>query len=146
MQIPLSTFEKKFLSLYFLIFSIIPLHATEMVFDRGIASINIEFANTLNLRKQGLMKRAKLNQDSGLLFIWPEKEQQCMWMKDTSIPLSLAFLKDDGMILEIFYLEPFSKSSVCSSNEVRFALEVNRGWFRENNVNIGSRLEMKTND
>ena len=83
------------------------------------------------------MKRAKLNQDSGMLFIWPEKEQQCMWMKATSIPLSLAFLKDDGMILEIFYLEPFSKSSVCSSNEVRFALEVNRGWFRKNNVNIG---------
>ena len=76
----------------------------------------------------------------------PEKEQQCMWMKDTSIPLSLAFLKDDGMILEIFYLEPFSMSSVCSSNEVRFALEVNRGWFKKNNVNIGSRLEMKTND
>ena len=110
MQIPLSTFEKKFLSLYFLIFSITPLHATEMVFDRGIASINIEFANTLNLRKQGLMKRAKLNQDSGMLFIWPEKEQQCMWMKDTSIPLSLAFLKDDGMILEIFNLEPFYKA------------------------------------
>ena len=125
-----------------LIFSIIPLHATEMVFDRGIASINIEFANTLNLRKQGLMKRAKLNQDSGMLFIWPEKEQQCMWMKDTSIPLSLAYLDENFSIREIYNLEPFSLESQCSkSKKIKYALEMNQGWFKKNNVTIFSKLK-----
>ena len=71
------------------------------------------------------------------IFIWDKKEIQCIWMKNTSIPLSIAFIKEEGVISDIYNLYPFSTLSVCSTDKVKYALEVNRGWFKENEITRG---------
>ena len=100
----------------------------------------MEIANNYSKRKKGLMYRDNIEKDFGMLFVWDEEEIQCMWMKNTSIPLSVAFIKKDGEILDIFDLYPFSTLSVCSTDKVKYALEVNRGWFEEKAINRGDTL------
>ena len=100
----------------------------------------MEIANNYSKRKKGLMYRDKIEKDFGMLFVWDEEEIQCMWMKNTSIPLSVAFIKKEGEILDIFDLYPFSTLSVCSTDKVKYALEVNRGWFEEKAINRGDTL------
>jgi len=100
----------------------------------------MEIANSYSKRKKGLMYRDKIEKDFGMLFVWDEEEIQCMWMKNTSIPLSVAFIKKEGEILDIFDLYPFSTLSVCSTDKVKYALEVNRGWFEEKAINRGDTL------
>jgi len=100
----------------------------------------MEIANSYSKRKKGLMYRDNIEKDFGMLFVWDEEEIQCMWMKNTSIPLSVAFIKKEGEILDIFDLYPFSTLSVCSTDKVKYALEVNRGWFEEKAINRGDTL------
>ena len=100
----------------------------------------MEIANNYSKRKKGLMYRDNIEKDFGMLFVWDEEEIQCMWMKNTSIPLSVAFIKKEGEILDIFDLYPFSTLSVCSTDKVKYALEVNRGWFQEKAINRGDTL------
>ena len=100
----------------------------------------MEIANNYSKRKKGLMYRDNIEKDFGMLFVWDEEEIQCMWMKNTSIPLSVAFIKKEGEILDIFDLYPFSTLSVCSTDKVKYALEVNRGWFEEKAINSGDTL------
>ena len=100
----------------------------------------MEIANNYSKRKKGLMYRDNIEKDFGMLFVWDEEEIQCMWMKNTSIPLSVAFIKKEGEILNIFDLYPFSTLSVCSTDKVKYALEVNRGWFEEKAINRGDTL------
>ena len=100
----------------------------------------MEIANNYSKRKKGLMYRDNIEKDFGMLFVWDEEEIQCMWMKNTSIPLSVAFIKKEGEILDIFDLYPFSTLSVCSTEKVKYALEVNRGWFEEKAINRGDTL------
>tara|TARA_Y100001970_G_scaffold165087_1_gene201697 strand:+ start:3109 stop:3546 length:438 start_codon:yes stop_codon:yes gene_type:complete len=100
----------------------------------------MEIANNYSKRKKGLMYRDNIEKDFGMLFVWDEEEIQCMWMKNTSIPLSVAFIKKEGEILDIFDLYPFSTLSVCSTDKVKYALEVNRGWFEEKAINRGDTL------
>ena len=83
------------------------------------------------------MYRDNIDKDFGMLFIWDKKEIQCMWMKNTSIPLSIAFIKEEGVISDIYNLYPFSTLSVCSTDKVKYALEVNRDWFKRNEINRG---------
>ena len=103
---------------------------------------DIEIANTFEKRKNGLMNRAELLPNAGMFFIWDKKKIQCMWMKNTSLELNIAFISNQGEILEIFDMIPFSVESICSSRRVKYALEVNKNWFKENNINVGDRLNL----
>ena len=89
------------------------------------------------------MFRKSISKNYGMFFIWDYKRQQCMWMKNTSLSLSVAYISNKGEILEIYDLAPFSKKSVCSKNSVKYALEVNKDWFEKNNINIGDVINIK---
>ena len=88
-------------------------------------------------RIQGLMNVHELGKDSGMLFRWPTPDIRSFWMKDTSLPLDIAYISEKGDILSIETLEPFSLKSVVSPKPASCALEVNRGWFDNNGVEVG---------
>ena len=100
-------------------------------------SLEVEIANTPELRTQGLMKRNKLSGNSGMLFIFPKDSRPAFWMKNTSLPLSLAFIASNGTIRQIEKLTPYSLEPVQSSRSIRYALEVNQGWFTERGIAPG---------
>jgi hypothetical protein len=86
------------------------------------------------------MNREELPADRGMLFVFPGSDYRSFWMKDTSIALSVAYIREDGMITGIYELEPFSLESVDSAAPVKYALEVNRGTFRRLGVGPGDRV------
>ena len=104
----------------------------------------IEIVSKYEDRKKGLMFRNSIPKNYGMFFIWEHQKKQCMWMKDTFIPLDVAYINNKGEILEIYDMVPLSKKSVCSRNYAKFALEVNRGWFKDNNIDIGDVIDIKT--
>ncbi len=122
-------FVKKLLSFSLILFSAISFAALEMSFEGKNAKLNLIISNTDAARRRGLMNQAHLEENAGMLFIWPSSKKQCMWMKNTSLPLSVAYLSSDGRILEIYDMVPFSEDSVCSMQNVRMAVEVNQGWY-----------------
>ena len=78
-----------------------------------------------------------------MLFVWPEVSQKCMWMKNTKIPLSIAFVDQNFLVREIKNLRPMNTDSICSnSKSIKYALEVNEGWFKKNNIKVFHRLEI----
>jgi uncharacterized membrane protein (UPF0127 family) len=79
-----------------------------------------------------------LGQDQGMLFIYAEEQYQNFWMKDTVIPLDLAFIREDGKILEIYQMVPYDKTVIRSRNKVKYVLEVNQGWFEEHFIRVGA--------
>jgi hypothetical protein len=104
----------------------------------GSAELTAEVAGTQQEREKGLMRRSSLGDGEGMLFVYENPQQVAFYMKDTFIPLSCAFIDTDGAILEIHDLEPLDETPVVSaSSEVRFVLEVNRGWFARNRVTPG---------
>ena len=105
---------------------------------RGKA-LTVETALDEPSRQRGLMFREKkeLPEDRGMLFIWPSAVKQSFWMRNTSIPLSIAFLDEDGKILQVEDLRPHDERYTRSKDEVRYALEVNRGWFAKNGLKAG---------
>jgi uncharacterized membrane protein (UPF0127 family) len=106
----------------------------------GEHRIQVYVARSDEERAQGLMYRRDLPQDEGMLFMCDEREVQNFWMKDTSLPLSIAFLEEDGTILRIADLEPHDLEGESSGHPVRFVLEVNQGWFAERGIVPGMRL------
>tara|TARA_R110001583_G_scaffold38874_3_gene125183 strand:+ start:1024 stop:1395 length:372 start_codon:yes stop_codon:yes gene_type:complete len=103
-------------------------------------NLHIELANTPLKRSLGLMYRKKLDPNMGMLFIFPENNKKSFWMKDTHIPLSIAYINEDGVILNIEDMDPFSLDSVLSMGPCRYALEVNRGWFKKNGIQAGDQI------
>tara|TARA_Y100000591_G_scaffold309786_1_gene311473 strand:- start:28 stop:477 length:450 start_codon:yes stop_codon:yes gene_type:complete len=103
----------------------------------------IEIVSKYEDRKKGLMYRRSIPNNYGMLFVWPYEGQQCMWMKNTYVPLSVAYMDIRGKIIEIYDMVPFSKDSVCSTKAAKYALEVNFGWFEEKDINIGDSIEVK---
>ena len=103
----------------------------------------IEIVSKYEDRKKGLMYRTSIPNNYGMLFVWPYEGQQCMWMKNTYVPLSVAYMDIRGKIIEIYDMVPFSKDSVCSTKAAKYALEVNSGWFEEKGINIGDSIEVK---
>ena len=91
----------------------------------------------------GLMFRESLDQNSGMLFIFDEVAEQSFHMTETRIPLDIAFITEEGIIESIKELEPFDENPVYSEGEVLCALEVNRGWFAENNVEVGDEIDIE---
>ena len=131
---------KKFLSLVFIAFSVLSFADIEATFESKSAKLNLIVSNTDISRRKGLMNQTALEKDSGMIFIWSSSKKQCMWMKDTSLPLSVAYLSTDGMILEIYDMVPLSEKSVCSLKKARMAVEVNQGWFKTNQITVGDTI------
>lgn len=104
----------------------------------------IEVVSTLEDRNTGLMHRKSLPDDGGMIFVWDRKKIQCMWMKNTLIPLSVAYISDTGEIIDIYDMVPLSKISVCSKEPALYALEVNQGWFDKNDLRSGDFINIKT--
>ena len=103
---------------------------------------NIEVASNPNDRRKGLMYRKSLSEDHGMFFVWEYRKRQCMWMRNTYIPLNVAYIDTKGKILEIYEMLPLSEDSICSKKRVKYALEVNLDWFKRNNVNVGDQMDI----
>jgi uncharacterized membrane protein (UPF0127 family) len=108
--------------------------------NAGMHLIRAEVVSEPGTRAQGLMYRKSMPQNAGMLFIFDEAEVHCMWMKNTLIPLSVAFIDDRGAIVNIADMDPQTEASHCAAQPVRYALEMNRGWFGARGVKPGSRL------
>ena len=108
--------------------------------NAGMHLIRAEVVSDPGTRAQGLMYRKSMAQNAGMLFIFDEAAVHCMWMKNTLIPLSVAFIDDRGAIVNIADMEPQTEASHCAAQPVRYALEMNRGWFAARGVKPGSRL------
>jgi uncharacterized membrane protein (UPF0127 family) len=108
--------------------------------NAGMHLIRAEVAAEFGTRMRGLMYRSSMPQNAGMLFIFDEATQHCMWMKNTLIPLSVAFIDDKGAITNIADMEPHSEQSHCATTPARYALEMNRGWFAARGIKPGSRI------
>lgn len=106
----------------------------------GIHNINAEVAQTNDQRGIGLMFRQAMPPNDGMLFVFDEPGTQCFWMKNTFIPLSTAFVADDGSIVNIADMQPKSLDSHCSDKPVRYVLEMNQGWFAKRGIKPGAKL------
>lgn len=106
----------------------------------GDTRIDLEIAVTPEARMTGLMFRDSLEENSGMLFIFPEKKVLSFWMRNTYIPLDIAFIDDSGRIIKIASMRPLDETSVGSGEPVRYALEVNKGFFRRNSISEGERV------
>ena len=102
--------------------------------------LNLEIARTPAEHEVGLMFRSTMPASDGMLFIFEQPGQQCFWMRNTLIPLSVAFIGDDGSVVNIDDMKPQTLDSHCSAKPVRFVLEMNEGWFAKRGIKAGSRL------
>jgi uncharacterized membrane protein (UPF0127 family) len=106
----------------------------------GMHLIRAEVAADFSTRARGLMDRKALGPNAGMLFIFDAPSRQCMWMKNTYIPLSVAFLDAQGAIINIADMTPHSEESHCSARDSLYALEMTRGWFAERGIKAGMKL------
>jgi len=106
----------------------------------GIYRIRAEVANTYESRAQGLMHRKSLAANTGMLFVFDQSAQHCMWMRNTLIPLSVAFLDEQGRIINIEEMSPQTEDNHCASKPARFALEMSAGWFKSRGFGRGTPL------
>ncbi len=109
--------------------------------NAGMHVIQAEVAATDAERQQGLMFREKMANNDGMLFIFPRPNGVCMWMKNTLLPLSVAFIDDSGTIVNIEDMKPQTTESHCAVKDVRFALEMNLGWFKQKGFKAGSHID-----
>lgn len=117
-----------------------PQRLPTITLNAGIHNIRAEVARTDQQMAVGLMHRAELPSNDGMLFAYESAATRCFWMKNTLIPLSIAFIGDDGTISSIADMEPKTLDSHCSEQPVRFALEMNQGWFTKRGLKAGSKL------
>jgi uncharacterized membrane protein (UPF0127 family) len=108
--------------------------------NAGMHQITAQVALTPQQRQIGLMHRKDMPQPEGMLFIFEEPSVQCFWMKNTLLPLTAAFVADDGTIVNLVDMKPQSTDSHCSVKPVRYVLEMNQGWFAKKGINAGARL------
>ncbi len=104
--------------------------------------LQIETADSPFKRSVGLMYRKNLEPDSGMLFVFPDSNQRSFWMKDTHIPLSIAYIDEKGIITNIENMNPLETIGVKSSRPCRYALEVNQGWFEKNGISAGDKIKL----
>ena len=109
--------------------------------NAGLYNIQAEVAQTPDERATGLMFRKTMPANSGMLFVFEQAATQCFWMKNTLLPLSIAFIADDGSIVSLADMKPQALDSHCSAKPVRFALEMNQGWFAKRHVTVGAKLQ-----
>lgn len=107
----------------------------------GMNVIHAEVAGSEAEREQGLMFRESMGANEGMAFLFGAPASVCMWMKNTLIPLSVAFIDRDGLIMNIENMKPQTLDSHCSKGQVFYALEMNEGWFKQKNIKPGMRIE-----
>lgn len=103
--------------------------------------IRAELANTDETRRTGLMHRRSLAENSGMLFVYETPGRHAMWMRNTLVPLSVAFLDRDGRIINVEDMEPLTETAHASRGEAWFSLEMNRGWFARRGIRPGDKVE-----
>ena len=103
----------------------------------GMYRIEAEVAATPETRQTGMMLRTSMPSHRGMLFVFPEIAQHCMWMRNTLVPLSVAFLDDKGRVLNVEDMQPKTEENHCSAKPARYALEMNLGWFRSRGLGAG---------
>lgn len=106
----------------------------------GTGALDVEVASNKAQRSLGLMNRTSMPDSRGMLFVYPAPAYFCMWMKNTKIPLSVAFLDAQGRVINIEDMSPQSETNHCTQRHATYALEVNRGWFTRHGVNQGSQI------
>jgi uncharacterized membrane protein (UPF0127 family) len=109
--------------------------------NAGIYVIQAEVANTTATRSQGLMRRKAMAQGAGMVFLFDESALHCMWMKNTLIPLSVAFIDERGAIVNIADMQPLDETTHCALRPVRYALEMNQGWFKKRGIDSGMTIQ-----
>jgi uncharacterized membrane protein (UPF0127 family) len=109
------------------------------------AELKVEIAQTPEQRQRGLMFRQSLPDGEGMYFVFEKEEYLSFYMKDTRIPLTIAYITKDGLIESIQDLTPLDEQPAYSSSPAQFALEVKRGWFEENGVRPGDRVVLEGN-
>ena len=107
----------------------------------GMHVIRAELAQTPEQRSTGLMFRQSMATNDGMLFAFEAPGQQCFWMKNTLLPLSVAFIGDDGSVVNIEQMKPQTLDSHCSAKPVRYVLEMNEGWFAKRGIKPGMKLQ-----
>ena len=108
--------------------------------NAGIHLIRAEVAYTFDTRAKGLMFRETLGPNDGMLFIFPDEARHCMWMRNTLIPLSVAFIDRRGAIVNVQEMKPRTEESHCSARAVPYALEMNSNWFASKGLKPGARV------
>ena len=106
----------------------------------GMFRIEAEVAANDEHRQRGLMQRKTMATNRGMVFVFNEPQRHCMWMKNTLLPLSVAFLDDEGRILNVEDMKPQTEDNHCAAKPARFALEMNQGWFRQKGLGAGVKI------
>ena len=119
------------------------LNLPRVTLGAGMYRIDAQLALEPEQRQIGLMFRAEMPQHEGMLFMFEEPAQQCFWMKNTLLPLTAAFVADDGTIVNLVDMQPKTTDSHCSAKPVRFVLEMHQGWFAKRTIKAGFRLTGK---
>jgi hypothetical protein len=106
----------------------------------GMYRIDTQLATTERQREIGLMFRKEMPQQEGMLFVFEIPGVQCFWMRNTILPLTAAFVADDGTIVNLADMKPMTEDSHCSAKPVRYVLEMNQGWFAKRGIKAGAKL------
>ncbi len=104
----------------------------------GMYRIEAELADSPAARQPGLLYRTFMPTNAGMLFVFPEKAIHCFWMRNTKLPLTIAFIEDDGKIVNLSDMEPETQNNHCPRAPVRFALEMNQKWFAQRALGPGA--------
>ena len=107
----------------------------------GMHQIDAQVAMQSEQRQIGLMHRQEMPASEGMLFVFEQAGKQCFWMKNTLIPLTAAFVADDGTIVNLADMKPQVTDSHCSEKPVRYVLEMNAGWFAKKGIKAGNKLK-----
>ena len=117
------------------------LHLRRVELTAGMHRIDAQVAQSPQERQTGLMHRKEMPVHEGMLFIFEQPATQCFWMKNTLLPLTAAFVADDGTIVNLADMKPQALDSHCSTQPVRYVLEMNQGWFAKRSIKAGFRLQ-----
>jgi uncharacterized membrane protein (UPF0127 family) len=107
----------------------------------GMYRLDVQVARAPQERETGLMFRRQMPDYEGMLFVFDRPGVQCFWMKNTLLPLTAAFVADDGSIVNLADMAPMTEDSHCSAKPVRYVLEVNQGWFAQRHIRAGAKLK-----
>nr|WP_315472893.1 DUF192 domain-containing protein [uncultured Undibacterium sp.] len=110
-------------------------------FQIGTHKLHAELARTAEERQLGLMFRESLAENQGMMFQFAQADHYCMWMKNTLIPLSIAFIDEQGKIINIEEMQAKSEQATCAKSKARYALEMNTGWYSQRQVKVGQHVE-----
>lgn len=112
----------------------------------GNKLVEVQVASTPEQRQMGLMWRQEMPADEGMLFMFPEAQMQCFWMRNTLLPLTAAFLDEQGRVVNFADMQPLSEASHCSEAPVRYVLELHQGWFHQRGLGAWNQVQIIRDD